>query len=76
MNIYKVTLDNWGMDEYDSFVVYANSSSSAASIVMAKVNPDYKQHWQHMESVELLGCTDNCDLYPDTSIILGSFNAG
>lgn len=76
MNIYKVTLDGCGMDEYDSFVVYANSATSSEDIVMDKVNPQRLKCWQQVESVEFLGSTDNHSIYPDSGIILGSFNAG
>ena len=76
MNIYKVTLDKNGYDEYDSFVVYATCASSAEDMIYDEVNPSRCEHWQQVDEVELLGHTENCDLYPTSGIILGSFNAG
>lgn len=76
MNIYKVTLDKFDYDEYDSFVVYAESAASAEDIVMDKVNKQRVKCWQQVESVELLGSTDNLSIYSESGIILGSFNAG
>lgn len=79
MNIYKVVLDKYDYDEYDSFVVYADNSAVAEHIVMTKVNPDYLENGQFVESVELLGTTKGLDLYPFypvSGVILGSFNAG
>ncbi len=67
MNIYKVVFTGCGWDEYESFVVAAESAFGAEQLVKASIP------WgESIESITLLGTSiDDVEC-----VILGSFNAG
>ena len=67
MNIYKVKFTGCDYDEYDSFVVAAESAFGAEQLL-----EDYIPYGEFIESITLLGTSIN-DV---ECVILGSFNAG
>ena len=67
MNIYKVVFTGCDWDEYDSFVVAAESAFGAEQLVNGSI-----PYGESIESVTLLGTSISETEY----IILGSFNAG
>ncbi|MEG2307367.1 MAG: hypothetical protein RSB94_08510 [Erysipelotrichaceae bacterium] len=67
MNIYKVEFTRCDYDEYDSFVVAAESAFGAEQLVKGST-----PRGESVESVTLLG-TSIDDV---KCVILGSFNAG
>ena len=67
MNIYKVVFTGNDYDEYDSFVVAAESAFGAEQLVKKSV-----PYGESIESITLLGTSiDDVEC-----VILGSFNAG
>ena len=67
MNIYKVVFTGHDYDEYDSFVVAAESAFGAEQLVK-----DSMPYGESIESITLLGTSiDDVEC-----VILGSFNAG
>jgi len=75
MNIYLLDrTDNVNFDEYDSFVIAANTEEEA----LALKRPTPEELWRDWAEdkdikVELIGTTDK---YDKPTEILGSFNAG
>lgn len=67
MNIYKVEFTGCDYDEYDSFVVAAESAFGAEQLIKG-----YIPYGEFIESITLLGTSIN-DV---ECVILGSFNAG
>ena len=67
MNIYKVVFTGSDWDEYDSFVVAAESAFGAEQLVKDSI-----PYGESIESITLLG-TSIDDV---GCVILGSFNAG
>ena len=67
MNIYKVVFTGCDYDEYDSFVVAAESAYGAEQLVKK-----YTPYGEVIESITLLG-TSNSEI---ECIILGSYKAG
>ena len=67
MNIYKVVFTGSDWDEYDSFVVAAESAFGAEQLVKDSI-----PYGESIESIALLG-TSIDDV---GCVILGSFNAG
>ena len=67
MNIYKVVFTGCDYDEYDSFVVAAESAYGAEQLVKK-----YTPYGEAIESITLLG-TSNSEI---ECIILGSYKAG
>ena len=67
MNIYKVVFTGHDYDEYDSFVVAAESAFGAEQLVKDSI-----PYGESIESITLLGISiDDVEC-----VILGSFNAG
>ena len=67
MNIYLVVFTGWFYDEYDSFVVAAESAFGAEHLVKKSI-----PYGESIESITLLGTSiDDVEC-----VILGSFNAG
>ena len=67
MNIYKVVFTGCDLDEYDSFVVAAESAFGAEQLVKGSI-----PYCESIESITLLGTSiDDVEC-----VILGSFNAG
>jgi len=76
MKIYLVTRSECDYDEYDGFVVAANSSEEALDCVEEKHNNrKFYSSWPNegVKSAKEIGYTKE---YKDTTVILGSFNAG
>lgn len=67
MNIYKVVFTGCDWDEYDSFVVSAESAFGAEQLVKKFV-----PYSEYIESITLLGTSISETEY----VILASFNAG
>ena len=67
MNIYKVVFTGHDYDEYDSFVVAAESAFGAEQLIKDSI-----PYGESIESITLLGTSiDDVEC-----VILGSFNAG
>ena len=67
MNIYKVVFTGHDYDEYDSFVVAAESAFGAEQLINDSI-----PYGEFIESITLLGTSiDDVEC-----VILGSFNAG
>ena len=67
MNIYKVVFTGHDYDEYDSFVVAAESAFGAEQLIKDSI-----PYGEFIESITLLGTSiDDVEC-----VILGSFNAG
>lgn len=87
MNLYLVTrIDNWGYDEFDSFVVAAKTTEEAANI-----HPYYELHdpryvdpprdnydhvWTTPENIQVKYIGKAAKEYTEVQIICASFNAG
>ena len=67
INIYKVVFTGCDWDEYDSFVVAAESAFGAEQLVKDSIPCG-----ESIESVAIIG-TSNSD---NEHVVLGSFNAG
>lgn len=76
MNIYLVSrTDSIGYDEYDAFVVVANTEEEAVSFLKTNHDPVKRYgEWSNEVRVELIGPASND--YTEPTEILGSFNAG
>ena len=67
MNIYKVVFTGHDYDEYDSFVVAAESTFGAEQLINDSI-----PYGESIESITLLGTSiDDVEC-----VLLGSFNAG
>lgn len=77
MNIYIVIRTKCGYDQYDAFVVAANSEQKALDFLDKghKSSTDKWTDWPNEgdKTAELIGTTDK---YTKPTEILGSFNAG
>ena len=77
MNLYLVTRTTRDFDEYDGFVVAANSEQQALGYLDEKHEHTSNPYssWPDIgtKSAELIGTTDK---YTEPTEILGSFNAG
>ena len=75
MNIYLIErTDKVDYDEYDAFVVVANSSKEARELlVQLYIRDKIYDSWSDNNKVNLIGTTTK---YKKTRVILGSFNAG
>lgn len=76
MNIYLITRTEHEYDEYDGFVVAANSSEEALDYVEKNYNNN--EIWSPWPNVGVKSAREIGDTkeYKDTTIILESFNAG
>jgi len=75
MNIYLINRSECGYDEYDKFVVAANTDAEALEYLEDEHNDVKYSSWPNEgeKTAELIGTTDK---YTETTVILGSFNAG
>jgi hypothetical protein len=76
MNLYLVERDDWGYDEYDGFVVAANTEEEAMALINKEHDPERNfSDWPNVgnKTIEKIGTTDS---YTEPEIILDSFNAG
>lgn len=67
MKLYKISVDEFGYDEYDSYVVCAESEEEAR-----KITPD-NAFWPNDAKIEYLG---EAKEGLEKGIIVASFNAG
>lgn len=76
MNIYLINRDDYGYDEFEGFVMAANSEDEALEYLEHKYNhrENYNE-WPNKgnKTAELVGTTER---YSEITIILSSFNAG
>jgi hypothetical protein len=75
MNLYLLTrTDNVGYDEFDSFVIAANTEEEALALKRPEPDDNYPTWAQDKDvEVKLIGTTTE---YTEPTDILGSFNAG
>lgn len=76
MNLYLVSRSTYDYDEYNGFVIAAESPKQALEYLDKK----HRHDWQYSDwpdegekTAELIGTTDK---YTETTVILGSYNAG
>jgi hypothetical protein len=70
MKLYLVEADWCDYDQYDSFVVWANSPDEALSLVRAKDDPITMNNFNDNVKVTEI------EKPKESGIVLGSFNAG
>lgn len=70
MKLYLVEADWCDYDQYDSFVVWANSTDEALSLVRAKDDPTTMNNFNDNVKVTEI------EKPKESGIVLGSFNAG
>lgn len=71
MKLYRVTADTYSYDEYDSFVVWAESPEEAEQLAVKESTLSYRK------SNFLKGCTVVEEVKPkESGIVLGAYNAG
>ena len=82
MNIYKISIDDELIEEYDAFVIAADTASEALNLACEKVTSiwtgqtlknDVFARWTAESKTVLIGIASR-DVLP--GIVLGSFNAG
>jgi len=76
MNIYQINRSEYDYDEYDAFVVVAESGVEALNFVNSKyrvgIHPTFPD--KGVKSVQLIGTANPA--YKEITIIMSSFNAG
>lgn len=72
MKIYDIGILEWSWDEYDSFIVIANSKEEVRKLVLEKVYSN-KEDWEKVEIDEIGIYTGK---RKDSHIVCDSFNAG
>jgi hypothetical protein len=70
MNLYRVTADKCGYDQYDEFIVWASSPAEAEEVINAKARAD--EWWGKGQK----WTAEPIDQPSESGIVLGSFNAG
>ena len=76
MNIYLINRSDHGYDEYEGFVVVAESDVEALDFVNIKYNVGYYPTFPDIgtKSVKLIGIASPA--YKEITVIISSFNAG
>ena len=76
MNIYLINRSDHGYDEYDGFVVVAESDVEALDFVNIKYNVGYYPTFPDIgtKSVKLIGIASPA--YKEITVIISSFKAG
>jgi hypothetical protein len=72
MNLYLLTREDWGCDEYDAFLVRATSKKKARIIASLSCGDEGKDAWMSKK-------TSTCQIIKAGGvdrIIISSFNAG
>lgn len=76
MNIYLIKRSDWGYDEFNGFVMVANTEKEALEYLESTYNKrEHYNEWPNNgeKTATLIGTTDK---YNELTIILSSFNAG
>lgn len=77
MNIYLLKRDNKvGYDEYDGFVIAANTEDEARQMAAEEAADEGKNIWLSPVSDDVRVVKIGINDYPNPEIILDSFNAG
>ena len=73
MKIYYVSIESWGYDQYDGFVVVAKSAETAINFLQE----EYPSDWRNVDWKSGYMVTEiKPNNYKKSTQILGSFNAG
>ena len=73
MKLYKFTFKDFYYDEYDSFVLLANSRKEVVELVKEKIDWDDDKHqWEQGYTLKEIRIED----YKKPEILLASYNAG